>query len=147
MGQVGHGPGEYAFVLTIGIEQAPVTANGAFTAAFPGLVEGFDQVVFPAVLLGQRDKAKESAVKEGVHSIQVGVQSYAVDNNDTYPTAGGVSSASMTAYVDIWPKNPWSNSAMTDASSQGNFAYSLPTSSSFRLVGYGKGGTGVITVP
>ena len=32
------------------------------------------------MFLGQRDKAKESAVKEGVHSIQVGVQSYAVDN-------------------------------------------------------------------
>ena len=37
------------------------------------------------MFLGQRDKAKESAVKEGVHSIQVGIQSYAVDDNDAYP--------------------------------------------------------------
>ena len=37
------------------------------------------------MFLNQRDKAKESAVKEGVHSIQIGVQSYAVDNSDTYP--------------------------------------------------------------
>jgi type II secretion system protein G len=28
------------------------------------------------MFLSQRDKAKESAVKEGVHSIQVGIQSY-----------------------------------------------------------------------
>ena len=40
------------------------------------------------MFLGQRDKAKESAVKEGVHSIQIGVQSYAVDNQDTYPATG-----------------------------------------------------------
>ena len=42
------------------------------------------------MFLGQRDKAKESAVKEGVHSIQIGVQSYAVDNNDDYPATAGV---------------------------------------------------------
>ena len=39
------------------------------------------------MFLGQRDKAKESAVKEGVHSIQIGVQTYAVDNGDIYPAA------------------------------------------------------------
>ena len=40
------------------------------------------------MFLNQRSKAKDAAVKEGIHSIQVGVQSYAVDNNDTYPTPG-----------------------------------------------------------
>ena len=39
------------------------------------------------MFLNQRDKAKNSAVKEGVHSLQVGVQSYAVDNSDVYPAA------------------------------------------------------------
>ena len=58
------------------------------------------------MFLGQRDKAKESAVKEGVHSIQIGVQSYAVDASDQYPTS--VTSANMASYVDNWPKNPWS---------------------------------------
>jgi hypothetical protein len=51
------GPGEDALVLAIGIEQSPVAAYGALAAALPGLVEGFDQVVLPAVLLGQGDKA------------------------------------------------------------------------------------------
>ena len=98
------------------------------------------------MFLGQRDKAKESAVKEGVHSIQVGVQSYAVDNGDTYPATGGVSSTSMASYVDIWPKNPWSNSAMVDSSAQGNFTYGS-SGTAFSIVGHGKGGTGIITVP
>jgi type IV pilus assembly protein PilA len=99
------------------------------------------------MFLGQRDKAKESAVKEGVHSIQVGVQSYAVDFNDVYPTT--VSSAAMASYVDIWPKNPWTNSAMTDQGSftKGDYDYSGGgASTTFQLIGWGKS-AGIITVP
>lgn len=99
------------------------------------------------MFLGQRDKAKESAVKEGVHSIQVGVQSYAVDYQDTYPAT--VSSAAMATYVDNWPKNPWTNTAMVDSDtfSQGNYNYTqLNSGTSFSLVGWGKT-AGIITVP
>ena len=99
------------------------------------------------MFLGQRDKAKESAVKEGVHSIQVGVQSYAVDNGDLYPAAVA-NSAALTSYVDTWPKNPWSNAAMVDGTTQGNYSYSASgTRDSFSVIGRGKGGNGVITVP
>ena len=34
------------------------------------------------MFLNQRDKAKDVGVKEGMHTIQIGVQSYAVDYND-----------------------------------------------------------------
>ena len=65
------------------------------------------------MFLNQRSKAKDAAVKEGIHSIQIGVQSYAVDNNDTYPAAIATSAvlvdASGKAYVDNWPKNPFTN--------------------------------------
>ena len=53
--------------------------------------------------LAQRNKAKDAAVQEGIHSIQIGVQSYAIDYNDTYPAAaggaqnGGLSAAMSTA--------------------------------------------------
>src|SRR5690242_20535568 len=74
------------------------------------------------MFLGQRDKAKESAVKEGIHSIQVGVQSYAVDSNDTYPAATLVTKAGMTDYVDNWPKNPWDTTQpMVQAVNKGDF--------------------------
>jgi prepilin-type N-terminal cleavage/methylation domain-containing protein len=99
------------------------------------------------MFLGQRDKAKESAVKEGVHSIQVGVQSYAVDYNDAYPNATFVEAGTMGPYVDNWPKNPWANTAMTNQTSfsQGNYYYRT-TSTGFLLTGWGKS-AGVITVP
>ena len=38
--------------------------------------------------LNQRNKAKDAAVREGIHSIQIGVQTYATDYSDTYPAAG-----------------------------------------------------------
>jgi type IV pilus assembly protein PilA len=101
------------------------------------------------MFLGQRDKAKEAAVKEGVHSIQIGVQSWAVDNNDTYPP--DAAAATLANYVDIWPKNPWANAPMaTNAATQGNALYSPvggPPATSFTLVGHGKGGAVVISVP
>jgi type II secretion system protein G len=100
------------------------------------------------MFLGQRDKAKESAVKEGVHSIQIGVQSYAVDYNDKYPPAADVEKATMLPYVDNWPKDPWGTGApMTNSSAKGNYGYQyLSNGDSFRLVGYGKS-SAVITVP
>jgi prepilin-type N-terminal cleavage/methylation domain-containing protein len=42
--------------------------------------------------LGQRARAKDASVKEAVHTVLVGIQSFATDNDDTaYPdeTAGG----------------------------------------------------------
>ena len=42
------------------------------------------------MFLGQRDKAKESAVKGGVHNIELGIGSYAVDHGDRIRPTDGV---------------------------------------------------------
>ncbi|MNZ60865.1 hypothetical protein D3C78_789410 [compost metagenome] len=59
--QVGDRAGEHALVVAVGIEQAPVTADGSLADAFPRLVEGLDQVVLPAVLLGHVDETAHEA--------------------------------------------------------------------------------------
>jgi type II secretion system protein G len=104
------------------------------------------------MFLSQRNKAKDAAVKEGIHSIQVGVQSYAVDNSDAYPastivTQGALIDASSSPYVDNWPKNPWTNIWMVNAASysKGDFSYSK-TSNSFQIIGYTTS-TPYFTVP
>ena len=60
------------------------------------------------MFLNQRDKAKDAAVKEGIHSIQIGVQSYAVDNNDTYPGGTNVNAVQIlapgTARIRSWER-------------------------------------------
>jgi type II secretion system protein G len=100
------------------------------------------------MFLNQRDKAKNSAVKEGVHSIQIGIQSWAVDNGDVFPPQAQVEqNQSVGAQVDNWPKNPWSTAYMTeDASNHGDYHYVLGTASTtFTLSGHMSNGQ--FTVP
>jgi type II secretion system protein G len=103
------------------------------------------------MFLGQRDRAKESAVKGGVHNIELGVGSYGVDHGDLYPAAVSKAllvDASGTAYVDVWPQNPWTASDMIQGSARGDFDYTLGAGGdSFTLTGLGANGTAIITAP
>ena len=105
-------------------------------------------IAIPAVSV-QRDTAKESAVKEGVHSIQVGVQSWAVDHNDQWPDPSIVTEDGLGRYVDTWPRNPYTGDPMHPGTGAGDYTYSLPPTGgrSFTLTGYGESGTPVITLP
>ena len=92
--------------------------------------------------LNQRQKAKDASVKEGTHAVQIGIQSWATDNNDFYPSATFVTNSTATgyvgAYVDHWPKNPYVSGApaMANSTALGNFQYTLGTgSTSYGLVG------------
>jgi len=102
------------------------------------------------MFLNQRGKAKDAAVKDSLHSIQIGVQSYALDNNDTYPpsvaTKATLVDQAGKSYVDNWPKNPFTNVDMKDSTALGDYTYSKPTSNSYRLVGHSSNGID-ITVP
>ncbi len=70
----------------------------------------------------QKDKAKDAAVKEGVHTIQIGVMSYATDHGGAYPATEYVTYTpnDRTAdnlgnrYLDTWPKNPWTGKPMAN---------------------------------
>ncbi|NLT92954.1 MAG: prepilin-type N-terminal cleavage/methylation domain-containing protein [Actinobacteria bacterium] len=103
------------------------------------------------MFLSQREKAKESAVKGGVHNIELGIGSYAVDNGDTYPATGTVSRASLVdgsgaPYVDNWPQNPWVGGDMGEGMDEGDYIY-VQTADTFTLTGLGAGGEPVITAP
>ncbi len=107
------------------------------------------------MFLNQRQKAKDAGVKEGVHAIQIGVQSYAVDANDVYPASGSVDptgTAVNQTQVNPWPDDPFAATANTNmtqaASGQGHFNYQqVSAGESYTLVGYGHGGASIISVP
>ncbi len=86
--------------------------------------------------LTQRSKAKDAAVKEGVHTIQIGVQSYAVDHDDTYPPSGSLDALRGT-YVDTWPRDPFGGGLMTysAAASPGSYSY-VAAAPSYHLTGW-----------
>jgi hypothetical protein len=106
----------------------------------------FAAIAIP-VILGQEQHSKESAVMEGIHSIQVGIQSWAVDHQDRYPSAFDLSQVPMTSYIDVWPTNPYTGAPMTEGTGRGDFTYEVsPDRRSYRLVGYGEDGKIVIDV-
>jgi len=74
------------------------------------------------MFLNQREKAKDAGVKEGVHTIQVGIQSFAVDNNDVYPDDTTVV-ADIAGDIDQWPQNPFAGGDMDNSGTLGNFDY------------------------
>ena len=112
--------------------------------------------------LGQRDRAKGAAVKASIHSIQVAVESYAVDNGDQYPagpltTGTGASVApgawivdGSSQYLGQWPANAWTGNPMMDVGAgtptEGDFSYAQ-LSTDFVLAGFGGGGAVLIQVP
>ena len=98
------------------------------------------------MFLTQRVKAKDSAVKEGVHGIQIGVQSWATDNNDVYPDTCGKTTVTTNGdlspvglQVDGWPNDPFAAALIPMANNglKGNYTYTFvpgpPTD--FHLVG------------
>jgi type IV pilus assembly protein PilA len=101
------------------------------------------------MFLNQRDKAKEATVKGGVHNIELGIGSYAIDHRDTYP--GMVSKATLVdanhvPYVDHWPQNPWLGGDMVEGTDPGDYVYTK-VSDTFTLVGLGSDGTGIFSAP
>ena len=101
------------------------------------------------MFLNQRVKAKTASLKESRHALQIGVQSYAVDNLDAYPSdaadlVGVIGPNATPAQIDQWPKNAWTNVALdTTKSSEGEVRYDV-VGSTYTLTMHGPGG-GAIT--
>lgn len=88
------------------------------------IVIGILAAIAVPVYASQRDKAKDAAVKEGVHTIQVGVVSYASDHNGAYPATEYVTFTADRSldnlgnrYLDTWPRNPWTGEPMANTGS------------------------------
>ncbi len=74
------------------------------------------------MFLNQRNKAKDAGVKEGIHTLQVGTQSWAVDNGDVFPAVAEFV-AEVTPYVDNWPQNPFGGGDMASGGNPGDYTY------------------------
>ena len=97
------------------------------------------------MFLNQRAKAKDASVKEAVHTVLVGVQSYAVDNNDQTPAFATVTAAGLASQIDSWPTDPFNSGAMPTVNTvttavPGMLAYTQVGSNNFTLAGGLKSG-------
>ena len=76
------------------------------------------------------------AVKERIHSLTIGVLSWAVDHNDACPGPAPVNQSGLAEHVDSWPENPYTGSPMAQGIGPGDFSYTLgPDGRTYQLVG------------
>lgn len=87
-----------------------------------------------------------AAVKDGIRTIQDGVEAWADDHSGDYPPESKVTAEGLSYYVDKWPTNPFTKEPMSDGFDRGEYYYS-GGGSMYVLTGFGDDGTAVIKVP
>lgn len=99
-------------------------------------------------LLGIQDRAKETAVKSVMHSVQLGVEAYNMENT-VYPIATNISLKELCenylmagGYIAEVPKNPFTGKEYTEADTAGKIMYDYDDSTgAYTLIGYKRDGT------
>ena len=98
-------------------------------------------------LLGARDRAKEAAVKGLMHTVQLAIEAYQMEN-EVYPMGTNIPLASLCrnylmagGYIASIPKNPFTGKEYTDSDVAGKIVYSYdPTTDKYTLIGYKRNG-------
>jgi type IV pilus assembly protein PilA len=112
------------------------------------VIIGILAAIATPIYLNQRQKAKDAAVKEGIHTIALGIQSYASDSDDVYPAAA--TKATIGNYISMWPRNPFVTGApdMAPGTTPGTYTYTQGSgSASYFIAGHLHSGGGDFTMP
>ena len=99
-------------------------------------------------LMGAKDRAKETAVKGVMHSVQLAVEAYEMENH-IYPLEQNAGLESLAknylmagGYLASVPKNPFTGQEYKDTDASGRVVYSYDdTTGKYTLIGYGRNGT------
>jgi len=99
-------------------------------------------------LLGTQDRAKEGAVKAVMHSVQLAIETYNMEN-ETYPIGTNIMLKSLYenylspgGYLASLPKNPFTGKPYTDQDRAGKIVYNYDSNTGrYTLTGYKRNGT------
>jgi general secretion pathway protein G len=102
-------------------------------------------------LLGAKDRGKEAAVKGVMHSVQLAIESYQMEN-EVYPMGVNQPLESLCknylmagGYIASVPKNPFTGLDYVDADSAGKIIYSYDNATGgYVLSGYKRNGSSKI---
>ena len=134
--------------------------NGHVVLTYPGATAGAPRVVetlkpvpasaatpTPVAPGGDQSADQDQQIVDGVHVIQIAVQSWAIDHQDTYPPVDlVVPGGSVARYAQQWPTNPCIGQPMTPGYGAGQYEYTVQ-GNQFSITGYGVNGTPILTVP
>jgi prepilin-type N-terminal cleavage/methylation domain-containing protein len=95
--------------------------------------------------ISMQDRAKESSVKANMHSVQLAIEDFAVQNDGTYPVAADDAAVQGNLPNGTYPPNPFNTAAAMAMNWAGAPAASgdcgsnpAATTSGYTLRGYGK---------
>lgn len=130
------------------IELTSWAEPGSMDASARATFKRWDDAEEDLAVIARRHEAeaKESAVIEGVHALQVGLQSWAVDHGDQWPPRADVrAGGAVASYLDRWPENPYTGEPMAPGDGPGDYTY-LRDGGQYQLTGHFEDGAG-FTVP
>ena len=94
--------------------------------------------------ISMQDRAREGRVKANMHSLQTGVEDFAVLNSGQYPAnaADGAIVESLLSGTVV-PDNPFSGAPTVvtwggAAAAQGDLGYAIPALNQYTITGFGK---------
>ena len=87
---------------------------------------------------GSPSASSDQQVIDAIVKLQVGVITWATNNNNLYPASAEVSqSGGVAQFVDPWPLNPLTGQPMTPGTQPGNYTYEqLNGGQGYKLTGY-----------
>ena len=101
--------------------------------------------------ISMQDRAKESSVKANMHSVQLAIEDFAVQNDGTYPVAADDAAVSGNLPNGVYPNNPFDTSvamgmdwAAAPAASGDLGCNPAATTAGYTLRGFGR--TGVLSL-
>ena len=97
--------------------------------------------------IGVQDRTREAGVKAVMHSIQLAVEAYNMEN-EAYPMGNNISLKGLIdnyltqgGYVVSIPKNPFTGKEYTEGDKAGKIVYIYDdTNGSYKLIGYKRNG-------
>ena len=112
------------------------------------------------MFMNQRQKAKDATVKEGLHSVQIGIESWSIDHSANYPDTGNVGAGVAEAAgvglerLSPWPRDPYAavvTTPMSQGLSAGHFDYAAVVvngaNATYTLKAFGAGDKVVTGLP
>src|SRR5512139_2979393 len=93
--------------------------------------------------ISMQDRAREGSVKANMHTLQLAVEDFAVQNDGTYPAAGDQAAVEALLPGGVVMDNPFSGAASNItwpgvAAAQGDLGYDIPAVNQYSISGYGS---------
>jgi len=87
---------------------------------------------------GSPSPSADQQVIDGIAKIQIGIVTWATNNNNLYPAPQDVvSGGGISEYVDPWPTNPFTSGPMSPGTGPGGYVYEqLNGGQGYKLTGY-----------